>query len=146
MRGKPGQTGPGQRKDYEGWRGEDHLMPRVIHFEIPSGDPERLAAFYRRLFGWEITNWGGPVEYWLINTGPESEPGIHGAIARRDPREGTRNTVRVASADETLRKVTEVGGKALSPKMAVPGIGYNALCQDPEGNVFGIMELDPAAK
>jgi predicted enzyme related to lactoylglutathione lyase len=30
--------------------------------------------------------------------------------------------------------------------MAVPGIGYHALCQDPEGNVFGIMEMDPAAK
>jgi hypothetical protein len=120
-------------------------MPRVIHFEIPSRDPERLAAFYRRLFGWEITNWG-PVEYWLVNTGPESEPGIHGAIARRDPREGTRNTVSVASADETLRKVGEAGGKALSPKMTVPGVGYHALCQDPEGNVFGIMEMDPSAK
>ena len=121
-------------------------MPRVIHFEIPSGDPAQLAEFYRRLFGWEITNWGGPVEYWLISTGPEGEPGINGAIARRDVREGTRNTVSVASADETLKRVAEIGGKALGPKMAVPGVGYHALCQDPQGNIFGIMELDPAAK
>jgi predicted enzyme related to lactoylglutathione lyase len=116
-----------------------------MYFPIPSRDPERLAAFYRRLFGWEITNWGGPVEYWLVNTGPESEPGIHGAIARRDPREGTRNTVSVASADETLRKLEEIGGKALGPKMLIPGVGYHALCQDPDGNVFGIMEPDPSA-
>ena len=121
-------------------------MSRVIHFEIPSRDPERLAAFYRRLFGWEITNWGGPVEYWLVNTGPESEPGIHGAIARRDPGEGTRNTVSVGSADETLEKVKEIGGKALGEKMAVPGVGYHALCEDPDGNVFGILEPDPSAK
>ena len=121
-------------------------MSRVIHFEIPSRDPERLAAFYRRLFGWEITNWGGPVEYWLVNTGPEGEPGIHGAIARRDPREGTRNTVSVVSVDETLQRLAGIGGKALSPKMPIPGIGYTALCQDPEGNVFGILEPDPAAK
>ncbi|HXW99194.1 MAG TPA: VOC family protein [Methanomicrobiales archaeon] len=120
-------------------------MPRVIHFDIPSQDPERLADFYRRIFGWEIRNWG-VVDYWLATTGPDSEPGINGAIARRDPREGTRNTVSVANADETLKKIGEIGGKALSGKMAVPGVGYHALCQDPEGNVFGIMELDPAAK
>jgi predicted enzyme related to lactoylglutathione lyase len=120
-------------------------MSRVTHFEIPSQDPERLAAFYRKLLGWEITNWG-PVEYWLITTGPDSEPGINGAIARRDLREGTRNTVSVASADEILRKVVELGGKALSPKMTVPGVGRHALCQDPEGNIFGIMEMDPSAK
>ncbi|MDD1668191.1 MAG: VOC family protein [Methanomicrobiales archaeon] len=120
-------------------------MSRVIHFEIPSGDPERLAGFYRKLFGWEIANWG-PVEYWLVMTGPDSEPGINGAIARRDVREGTRNTVSVPSADETLRKIAEIGGKALTRKMTVPGVGYHALCQDPEGNVFGIMEMDPGAK
>ena len=121
-------------------------MSRVIHFEIPSGDPEHLAEFYRRLFGWEITNWGGPVEYWLINTGPESEPGIHGAIARRDPRQGTWNTVSVSSVDEALRKLAGLGGKALTSKMPIPGVGYHALCEDPEGNVFGIMETDPEAK
>jgi len=118
-------------------------MPRVIHFEIPSGDPGQLAEFYRRMFGWEITNWGGPVEYWLISTGPEGEPGINGAIARRDVREGTRNTISVTSA---LKRVVEIGGKALGPTMAVPGVGFHALCQDPEGNIFGIMELDPSAK
>jgi predicted enzyme related to lactoylglutathione lyase len=54
--------------------------------------------------------------------------------------------VSVANADETLRKAAEAGGKALTAKMTVPGVGYHALCQDPEGNVFGIMEMDPSAK
>jgi hypothetical protein len=120
-------------------------MGKVIHFEIPSADPERLAGFYRGLFGWEIKNWG-PVEYWLVNAGPESEPGINGAIARRDVREGTRTIVSVASVDEILGRLAGAGGKALSPKMAIPGIGYHAVCQDPEGNVFGILETDPSAK
>ncbi len=120
-------------------------MSRVIHFEIPSQDPERLADFYRKLLGWEIQNWG-VVEYWLATTGPDSEPGINGAIARRDLREGTRNTVSVTSADETLRRIGELGGTALTPKMTVPGVGRHALCRDPEGNVFGIMEMDPSAK
>ena len=133
--------GAGARGD-----GRVPVMSRVIHFEIPARDPERLAAFYRRLFGWEIKNWGGPVEYWLVNTGPESEPGIHGAIARRDPREGTINTVSVPSVDDALGQVAKLGGNVLRPKMPIPGVGYHALCEDPDGNVFGILEPDPSAK
>jgi predicted enzyme related to lactoylglutathione lyase len=30
--------------------------------------------------------------------------------------------------------------------MPIPGIGYYAICQDSEGNTFGIMESDPNAK
>jgi hypothetical protein len=30
--------------------------------------------------------------------------------------------------------------------MPIPGIGWLAYCTDPEGNTFGILEGDPAAK
>lgn len=33
----------------------------------------------------------------------------------------------------------------ISPKRAIPGVGYQAYCQDTEGNVFGIDQEDPAA-
>jgi len=32
------------------------------------------------------------------------------------------------------------------PKTAVPGMGYFVICQDTEGNVFGIWEMDMGAK
>jgi predicted enzyme related to lactoylglutathione lyase len=31
------------------------------------------------------------------------------------------------------------------PKMAVPGVGYLAYCQDTEGITFGIIEFAPNA-
>jgi predicted enzyme related to lactoylglutathione lyase len=34
----------------------------------------------------------------------------------------------------------------MMPKLAVPGQGYLAYCTDTEGNVFGVMEMDPTAK
>jgi predicted enzyme related to lactoylglutathione lyase len=40
-------------------------MRRPVHFEIHAEDPERAANFYSQLFGWEITKWDGPVDYWL---------------------------------------------------------------------------------
>jgi len=54
-------------------------MTRVVHFEIHADDPERAAAFYRSVFGWEIRKWDGPFDYWLVMTGPREEMGIDGA-------------------------------------------------------------------
>ncbi|HPT75026.1 MAG TPA: VOC family protein, partial [Methanomassiliicoccaceae archaeon] len=55
-------------------------MPRVIHFEIPAEDPERAVEFYKKVFGWKIDKWEGPIDYWLVMTGENDEPGINGAI------------------------------------------------------------------
>ena len=61
-------------------------MSRVVHFEIPADNPERIAEFYNKVLGWDIQKWEGPVDYWLISTGKETEPGIHGGIARKKDR------------------------------------------------------------
>ena len=53
-------------------------MPRVVHFEIHADDPERAANFYQSVFGWQFQKWEGPLEYWMIITGPEGTPGING--------------------------------------------------------------------
>lgn len=122
-------------------------MHRVVHFEFAAEDPERAAGFYRQVFGWEIKKWSGPQDYWLVTTGPEGEPGINGGILRH--KEGgprTMNTIAVASVDEAAEKVVRGGGKVVLPKMVIPGVGYQAYCQDTEGVIFGIHQFDPAAK
>ncbi|XES78658.1 MAG: VOC family protein [Candidatus Bathyarchaeia archaeon] len=122
-------------------------MSRVIHFEIPAANPEKMIAFYTRVFGWKIDKWNGPVNYWLITTGDDAEPGINGAIAEKSETvQATTNTINVASFEEAIQKVTEAGGQVLMPKMAVPGVGYMTYCKDPEGNVFGVMQSYPQAK
>lgn len=122
-------------------------MSRVVHFEIPAGDPERAAAFYRRAFGWKIERWAGPVEYWLVTTGPDGQAGINGGLMRREPPySGTTNTVDVESVDRAMTAVQDAGGKLVIPKMPIPGIGYLAYCQDTEGNLFGMMQRDANAK
>jgi predicted enzyme related to lactoylglutathione lyase len=122
-------------------------MPRVVHFEIPADNPERAIAFYQNVFGWEIEKWEGPMEYWLIMTDPEEEPGIDGGLTRRtEPGMGTENTIGVASIDEYLTKIEASGGKVLRPKSTVPGVGYLAYCQDTEGNTFGLMQEDTSAQ
>ena len=122
-------------------------MGRVSHFEITADDPDRAAEFYRKAFGWEFTDWGGPFKYLLATTGPTDQVGINGAImARNDRKQAVINTISVDSWEEGARAVAEAGGKVLMAKDAVPGQGYFAYCSDTEGNVFGIFQADPNAR
>jgi predicted enzyme related to lactoylglutathione lyase len=121
-------------------------MPRVIHFDLPADDPERAIRFYETVFGWQIRKWEGPMEYWLISTGPEDEPGIDGGLARRMAREGVSNTIGVPDLEEYVRRVVDAGGKVLMPKTAIPGVGWLATCEDTEGTQFGLMQADPNAQ
>ena len=52
----------------------------------------------------------------------------------------------VKSVQEYSARVERLGGKVISPKMAVPGMGYMATCTDTENNGFGIFETDQNAK
>ena len=122
-------------------------MPRVVHFEIPVENPERTVKFYTDVFGWQVQKWQGPEEYWLISTGPKQEPGIDGGFfLPKGPMTGAVNTLDVPSIDEFLAKVAQTGGTVVVPKRAIPGVGYQAYCKDPEGNLFGIHQADPSAK
>lgn len=117
-------------------------MPRVVHFELPADDPQRLASFYADVFGWKITSWDGPVEYLLVNTGDDSEQGIDGAILTRDaPVDATTNIVGVDDVDRFSQLVEDSGGEIVRPKTRIPGVGAVAYCRDPEGNLFGIFEF-----
>ncbi len=101
-------------------------------------------------------NWkgNGPIEYWLITTGPPDQPGINGGLLRRRGPAPTQGqsvnayvcTLEVPSVDEHENKVIAAGGKTVVPKMPIPGLGWLVYCTDPEGNIFGMMQNDPSAK
>ena len=132
-------------------------MPRVIHFEIHAGDPERAMAFYSRLFGWTFQKFGGGAfDYWLIDTGAASEPGINGGMLRRaganpepsppTPIAGFVCTVDVANVDETVAAAVAARGSVAYAKMAISGLGWVAYLKDTESNVFGVFQADKNAK
>ncbi|HLD41610.1 MAG TPA: VOC family protein [archaeon] len=122
-------------------------MTRIMHFEIPADDPARASEFYSKVFGWKFEKWDGPMEYWMITTGKEGEPGINGGMMKKGEKlDRVRNTINVSSIDECVEKIEKAGGKVLSPKMPIPGVGWFTLFTDTEGNVHGLMQPDENAK
>jgi predicted enzyme related to lactoylglutathione lyase len=122
-------------------------MARIVHFDMTAENVERAIHFYESVFGWKFTKWEGPMEYWLISTGPEDKSGIDGGLSKRDgPDAYMVNTIEVKSLDQTLETIVKAGGKIVQPKGPIPGVGYFAQCTDTEETLFGVMESDEGAR
>lgn len=129
-------------------------MNRVIHFDLYGDDPERAAKFYGEVFGWKFEKWegeAGGMQYWLIMTGSEKEPGIDGGMAKRekewkDSVSVGAITIGVKNVDETVEKIKAACGHITMPKSSIPGVGWFANFRDTEGNILSIMQEDTNVK
>ena len=80
-------------------------MPKIVHFEIPADDLQRVGAFYHDALGWEISRFGDE-PYWLVRAGEEGEPGANGApIARGDLHRSPVLIAGVEDIDNVLRRI-----------------------------------------
>lgn len=125
-------------------------MPRPIHFEIHADDPDRAQHFYEATFGWSFAAVEGS-DFRLIRTG--DGPGIDGGMMQRrgppprggEPLSSWVCTLDVDDVDAYVIQAEASGGSVALPKMAIPGVGWLAYIKDSEGNILGMMQLDPAA-
>jgi uncharacterized protein len=119
----------------------------IVWFEIPADNVERAKTFYREMFGWKIEKFPGPMDYWHLDTGgPDASPD-GGLMKRQNPgQQGITTYFNVASVDQAALKVQKLGGKICMPKTPVPQMGYFAICQDTENNMFALWEKDENAK
>ncbi len=127
-------------------------MPRPMHFEIHAAEPERAIKFYETVFDWQATRFG-EMEYWGLATGPDPEPGIHGAIMKRQgptPADGQPVsswvvTIEVDDIDGYFAKALAAGGHEAMAKFPISGVGWVAYFKDTEGNIVGLHQPDERA-
>jgi predicted enzyme related to lactoylglutathione lyase len=122
-------------------------MAKVVHFEIPFDDKSRAMKFYADAFDWKLTDMPA-MSYVVAQTAPvddnqmPKEPGaINGGLFPR-PKEAPHPAlyVGVDSIDAALEKVRAAGGKVVTPKTPIPGMGAYARVADTEDNVIGLFE------
>jgi predicted enzyme related to lactoylglutathione lyase len=118
------------------------MASRPVHFDMTADDPDRMTAFYSRVFGWTFQKWDGPMEYWMATTG-DGETGINGGISRREAGKPgqTVNTIAVASIDDSIESIKAAGGQITMDKHEIPGVGIFIQALDTEGNQIGVIQM-----
>jgi predicted enzyme related to lactoylglutathione lyase len=122
------------------------MAANIVWFEIPADNLDRAKKFYTSLFGWKIKAIPGMADYWHIDTGGPDDSPDGGMMARKQPQQAITNYINVKSVNQSVAKVIKLGGKVYMPKTPVPGMGFFAICQDPENNVFALWEMSDKAK
>lgn len=121
-------------------------MSRIVHFELPTTNPDLSQKFYETVLGWKISNWDGEGDYRLIATGDPSQPGINGALGGpANDFKGTLVSIGVGDLEATLALVEANGGKVVVPIGEIQDVGRIAYIQDPGGAVVGIFEPLPGS-
>lgn len=121
-------------------------MSKVIHFEIPAGDPEKVGRFYKDVFGWEVKRHEDQ-DYWLVMAGPKEERhGINGAIYKKGEMDKTMNTISVEKLEEAVEKVKKAGGTIHGEAMDIPKVGRFIYAKDVEGTPFGMLQVSEEMK
>ncbi|KAB2959989.1 MAG: VOC family protein [Thermoanaerobaculia bacterium] len=117
----------------------------LSYYELPAADPDRLAEFFRAVFGWDAHEvpWDGP-RYLRVMAPRDSRPPGAGILekGRGGERLVDRLTVNVDVTGEplaaTLARVVAHGGTVTLPPTVIGEFGSYARFLDPEGNSFGL--------
>jgi len=141
-----------------GWNGildmfrkvAETTLDRIVHFEIHATDPATLSQFYAKAFGWNFRHLP-EMDYYLFDNGGK---GIGGGMPKRvgpKPADGAPvsafvNSIGVDSLDDVLKRALDAGATIAMPKMAIPGVGWQAYIRDPDNNMLGIHQADLYAK
>jgi predicted enzyme related to lactoylglutathione lyase len=110
---------------------------KICYLEIPATEIQRSAAFYQKVFGWNLRQRGdGRIAFddavgevsgtWVLGRKPMTEVGL-------------LTYVMVDSVAATLEAVTANGGKIVQP-IGGDAPEITARFSDPAGNIFGLYQ------
>ena len=124
---------------------------RIVHFEIPAGDVEKLSKFYSDLFDWKFSKQTMPgMDYWMIETTGQGTEHLGGGMyVKQGETDRPRIYVGVDDIDAHTEKLKQAGGSVIMEKQEIPQMGWSVLASDPENNLialFQAMQPPPAPK
>ncbi|GAB5510225.1 MAG: VOC family protein [Hyphomicrobiales bacterium] len=122
-------------------------MNAVGWFDIYVDDLNRAVAFYETVLGAKLEQMGDPTGETQMMSFPAdmSTYGAAGALTKSPHAgPGVGGTVVYFMAEDCAvqeARVAEAGGIVVRPKFSIGEFGWVSLCQDTEGNMFGLNSL-----
>ena len=104
-------------------------------------EPDAARAFFSQLLGWTYKELPGGMG-WAIQVGGKDVGGLFDLHAPNTPKgtpPGIGVMVKVASADDTVKRIRQLGGRA-EPAFDVMDQGRMAVCFDPTGAAFDLWQ------
>jgi predicted enzyme related to lactoylglutathione lyase len=128
-------------------------MNPVVHFEMPYDNRERMAKFYGSAFGWQTQMLGEDMGNYVLATttetdekGPKKSGAINGGFFQKQPDWPMQYPSIVIAMDdikESVKKITDSGGKVLGEPMEIPGVGQHVSFIYTEGNRVSMLQPIP---
>ena len=111
-------------------------MARLNYVELPVAGTATSKAFYERVFGWTLTDFGPT---YAATTSGDTDIGLQG-----DAGEATKAplpVIEVEDLDAALDAVWQAGGTIVRPTFVFPG-GRRFQFRDPAGNELACVKPD----
>jgi len=122
-------------------------MNAVGWFDIYVNDLDRATKFYETVLDRKLEPMGDPTgETQMMSFSADmSAYGAAGALTKSAHASpgvgGTTIYFSVADCAVEQGRVEKAGGQVIRPKFSIGEFGFVALCQDSEGNIFGLNSM-----
>ena len=133
------RTGVSEQTTQSSVKEAPEMATPVVAWQIMAKDPEAMAAFYTRLFGWKVHD-DNALGFRRIETG--GSRGIDGGIWPSPP-EGhsfVQLFIEVGDVSAYVEKAVSHGAKVLIPPQKLPDGDEMAILLGPEGVSFGLKK------
>jgi len=110
----------------------------VVRWQILTPDPQQVARFYEKLFGWSVSA-NNALGYREVATGDDA--GIDGGIWPAPPEAQTfvQLFIEVDNVGDAIRRAQELGASIIVPASPLPDGDTLAILRDPAGMTFGLI-------
>jgi uncharacterized protein len=110
----------------------------VMQFQLLARDPDKLTAFYGKLFGWRV-NADNAMGYRMLDTG--SDRGIKGGVwpIGDEGHPLVQLFVEVDDVPASAAQAEQLGGQVIIPPQVLPDGDEMAIVMDTEGLSFGLV-------
>lgn len=116
-------------------------------FDIYVSDMKRAVVFYETVLGKKLEQMGDPTgdTQMMSFVGNMESYGAAGALVESQHASpgpgGTQVYFSVEDCSIQEARVAGAGGKVIKPKFSIGDFGWVTICQDTEGNMFGLNSM-----